>query len=590
MHRASNRALPADVVAPKLGYIHADTCAVGIKSYGGATYFLTLTDDYSRYRKVYLLQTKDQVPSLIDQFTRWTGHEIFHFRSDEGTEFKNRSVLETMNRIGAEVSYSPPYTPTLNGISERLNRTLLNLTRTLLIESGLPKRLWSEALFYSVFALNCVKINNRTNKTPFEMVYGRKPFIKKMQPFGTACIYYNRDLNRNKLEERGLEGKIVGISDDGRSYRVWTSGPPQVVRTKDVKIAKSSPLDENPSSDNDDDDQELFGERAGTSGTSPAAVEMTEDSLPENQVETTQNSGEDLSREGQETGTVPRRLRDRTKLKAPVRYQAGIADDPTAAITEASSSVTQLADEPTCLKDVYRSCYRLQWLEAMSQEIASMKSHKVWTLTHLPKGHRTISNRWIFKAKKDKSGNIERFKARLVMKGFTQRPGIDFKELYSPVARFDTIRTIFSIAAREALTLYQFDVATAFLNSELKEEIYTPQPEGFDDGSGRVCRLLKACYGLKQAPLEFNNKISKCFLDLNMTQSISDPCLYISKGPKRLVLALYVDDGLIGGSSKEDIEHFLTALGKTFEIKSRPLDYFLGLHVECRDINRQKVN
>ncbi|XP_018494092.1 uncharacterized protein LOC108863900 [Galendromus occidentalis] len=131
-------------------------------------------------------------------------------------------------------------------------------------------------------------------------------------------------------------------------------------------------------------------------------------------------------------------------------------------------------------------------------------------------------------------------------KSYNQVAGRDFQGLYAPVARFETIRTLLAVSAQEALTLCQFDVAAAFLHSDLREEIYTPQPEGFDDGSGRACELLKACYGLKQAPKEFNSKIKKCFRELGLNQSTSDPCMFLYEGPKRLVVVLYVDDGITG--------------------------------------------
>ena len=119
---------------------------------------------------------------------------------------------------------------------------------------------------------------------------------------------------------------------------------------------------------------------------------------------------------------------------------------------------------------------------------------------NLPKGRKAIDNKWVFKIKRKPDGTVDRYKARLVVRGFSQIEGVDFFETFSPVARFDTIRALLSLAVNENLVLKQFDIKTAFLNSNLEEEIFMKQPAGFEDGSGRVCKLLKSLYGLKQAP------------------------------------------------------------------------------------------
>ncbi|XP_003742210.1 uncharacterized protein LOC100908025 [Galendromus occidentalis] len=242
-----------------------------------------------------------------------------------------------------------------------------------------------------------------------------------------------------------------------------------------------------------------------------------------------------------------------------------------------------MVDEPNNLDEVYKSVHCQQWLNAMAEEIASMEHHKVWELVDLPRGKRAVGDRWIFKVKKDAHGNVERFRARLVVKGYDQRPGRDFGETFSPVARFDEIKTLQAIAAKESLALYQFDVKTAFLNSELNEEVYTTKPEGFSDNSGRVCKLLKAVYGLKQSSRARNQEITKRLVGMGMTQSKADPCVYYTEGKTRLIVALYVDDGLTMGRDLATVQESLEKLGRQLEITSKPLIHFLGMHVEISD-------
>lgn len=146
------------------------------------------------------------------------------------------------------------------------------------------------------------------------------------------------------------------------------------------------------------------------------------------------------------------------------------------------------------------NCENFQrWKETMEEEMASLMENSTWTLVELPEGRKSISNRWVYRIKRKADGHIDRYKARLVIRGFYQRKGVDYNETFSPVARFDKIRAILSITANQGLHLAQFDVKTAFLNGVLHEDVFMDQPEGFDDGSGRLCKLLKSLYGLKQA-------------------------------------------------------------------------------------------
>ena len=139
------------------------------------------------------------------------------------------------------------------------------------------------------------------------------------------------------------------------------------------------------------------------------------------------------------------------------------------------------------------------WFNAMKEEMSSMASNAVWDLVELPDGKKAIGCKWVFKTKKDSLGNIERYKARLVTKGFTQKEGIDYTETFSPVSKKDSLRIILVLVAHFDMELHQMDVKTAFLKGELQEKVYMKQPEGFlsSDGEHLVCKLKKSIYGLK---------------------------------------------------------------------------------------------
>jgi len=160
-----------------------------------------------------------------------------------------------------------------------------------------------------------------------------------------------------------------------------------------------------------------------------------------------------------------------------------------------------------------------------------------------------------------------------LQKGYAQKQGIDYDETFSPVARYDTVRTLLAVAASKNMKLKQFDVKTAFLYSELEEEVYLEQPEGFDDGSGRVCRLKRSLYGLKQAPRCWNKRFINFMEKAGLKNSTADPCLFYRKHEDSfLYIAIYVDDGLVVGNKDEEIEVFLGLL----------LENFLGMQIKCQ--------
>jgi hypothetical protein len=139
----------------------------------------------------------------------------------------------------------------------------------------------------------------------------------------------------------------------------------------------------------------------------------------------------------------------------------------------------QMEDDPTSFEEAMRSDHSSKWLKAMEDEMKSMSTNKVWDLEIIPKGAKTIGCKWIYKTKYDSQGNVERFKVRLVAKGFTQREGIDYNETFSPVSCKDSFRIIMALVAHYDLELHQMDVRTTFLNVDLEENIYMAQPKGF---------------------------------------------------------------------------------------------------------------
>lgn len=223
------------------------------------------------------------------------------------------------------------------------------------------------------------------------------------------------------------------------------------------------------------------------------------------------------------------------------------------------------------------------WVKAMKDEIRMIEKNQTWELVDLPKDRDVIGVKWIFKTKFNQDGSMQKHKARLVARGFTQKPGIDFFETFAPVARLETIRTLIALAAQKNWLIYQLDVKSAFLNGVLEEEVYVEQPQCFlvEGGEDKVYKLKKALYGLKQAPRTWYAEIDKYFSHSGFQKSQNEPTLYILKnGASILIVSLYVDDLIFTGNDEHLVQQFKKNMMSTYEMSDLGLlHYFLGIEV-----------
>ncbi|KAM1401398.1 hypothetical protein ACFX1X_028606 [Malus domestica] len=218
----------------------------------------------------------------------------------------------------------------------------------------------------------------------------------------------------------------------------------------------------------------------------------------------------------------------------------------------------------------------------MADELSALEENKTWSLVQLPPGKKAVGSRWIYKIKFKADGSIERHKARLVARGFTQTFGVDYKETFAPVAKMNSVRVLLSVAINCGWTLYQMDVKNAFLQGELQEEVYMQPPPGFDGIKGNmVCKLHKAIYGLKQSPRAWYAKLSSVLEKAGFLRSNADSSLFVKTGTSgKLVVLIYVDDLIITGDNVAEIEALKVSLCQTVAIKDLgKLKYFLGIEM-----------
>ncbi|GKA78322.1 ribonuclease H-like domain-containing protein [Tanacetum coccineum] len=226
------------------------------------------------------------------------------------------------------------------------------------------------------------------------------------------------------------------------------------------------------------------------------------------------------------------------------------------------------------------------WVEAMQEELLQFKLQNVWVLVDLPKGHRAIGTKWVYRNKKDERGIVVRNKARLVAQGHTQEEGIDYDEVFAPVARIEAIRIFLAYASYMGFTVYQMDVKSAFLYGQIEEEVYVCQPPGFEDPDhpDKVYKVVKALYGLHQAPRAWYDTLATYLLSNGFQRGQIDQTLFIKSQKGHILLVqIYVDDIIFGSTKKELCDEFEKLMKDKFQMSSMgELTFFLGLQVQQR--------
>lgn len=277
-----------------------------------------------------------------------------------------------------------------------------------------------------------------------------------------------------------------------------------------------------------------------------------------------------------------------TKIPKPVKPNAVVSDyalrrvinPPVRYADEWGNSA--IIDEPLTYTSAIKSRESEQWLAAMNDELRSLEKNNTWSLVDRPTDRNIVGCKWVFKLKTRPNDEQPKYKARLVAKGYSQHAGIDYGETFSPVVRYDSVRTILALAAAENLEMVQFDIKTAFLNGDLEEEIYMAIPEGMDGANGgKVCRLRKSLYGLKQASRAWNTKFTDFLAVCGLTQSAADNCVFhgIINGD-RVILLLYVDDGMILSSSGDTLNVLMRRLEDAFELTHGNVDFYVGMEIK----------
>jgi len=553
-----------------LQLVHSDLMGpITPESHDDKRYILTFIDDFTHFTAVYLLKTKSEVFHFFKVFEAMaTAHfnlRMSRFRCDNGREYLSTEMKDYFKKQGIQYELTIRYTPEQNGVAERMNRTILEKGRCMLLGSGLPKYLWTEAVLAAVYVINRTPTNALYNSIPAEKWFGTKQDVSKIKVFG--CLAYVRiptELIEGKFDSRSEKCYMIGYCTNG--YRFWNPKREKIITGRDVKFVEtnfinSKTLDDYLEADTRDS----------------AQLKNTQDRGGEIQDEGNNEADEDaeiIAENSTIEDTPDQHPRRSTRVKTKPKY----LDDYCAFALNAESFVE---DVPRSFEEIHVREDKRKWYKAVKDELQALEENKTWTLMQLPPGRKAIDNKWVFKLKYDEDGNIERYKARLVVKGCAQRKGFDYNETYAPVARLTTVRTMLAVINHKNLSANQLDVKNAFLHGNLQEEIYIKPPEGFTEKEGFVYKLNKALYGLKQAPHEWNIKFHEFMSRLKFSQSAYDKCLYKRKEKDNLAyILLYVDDIIVAAKDQHEINAIKNALMTEFKMKDLGgLKCFLGIKI-----------
>ncbi|GLU00649.1 hypothetical protein SLE2022_179980 [Rubroshorea leprosula] len=636
--------------------IHSDVWTSPVVSFTGIRYYLLFLDDYSHYLWIYPLQSKSQVFQAFLRFSAYVstqfGARIKAFQCDNGREYDNADFATHFQTHGIHLRSSCPSTPQQNGKAEQMNRTIINMVRSLLFQANLPSEFWVEALYVAVHLINILPCSRLHFSTPHEALFGTVPSYAHLRPFGCACYPNLSATAAHKLAPRSSLCIFLGYPSHHKGYRCLDLKTQKIILSRHVTFNETefpyspsmpshspsffrtpfhlldsqfppphtctnSPSPAMPSTSPPSPGPPFLGPTSHplTTPTCPTTITPTSllpisasivpcsvpppaassSPLPRDLRSSSpvcdaaspafaqSASGPDASLSTASIGDCPVPADGSVPAPAPAPAPASSSSVPSSSsadaprrthtmVTRSQAGVRKPKILPSMIhtstdlqepKTFKQACNLPEWQRAMQEEFLALQRNQTWVLVSPQSGANIVGSKWVYRIKQRADGSIERYKARLVAQGYTQQPGIDYDETFSPVVKPVTIRTVLTLALSKSWPIHQLHVKNAFLNGHLSEPVYMSQPPGFVDPQypDRVCLLQRALYGLKQAPRAWFQRFAAFLSSCGFIQAYSDCSMFLYRSNGMLaVLLLYVDDIILTASTQSLLHRIISSL------------------------------
>lgn len=605
--------------------LHVDTSGkVTPVSLGGAQYIVLCKDECTDFRQVAFVSNKSKIPDVVKKFITTakleTSNDCLKLVCDNGSEYINANLSKFLNDKGIVIQTSSPYVPQQNGFIERDFRTISEAARSMLNESKLDRKLWAEATNCAVYVLNRT---SNADMTPYERWTGTKPSVGNFHMFGELAIIKHKQ-HTTKFQDKGEKAIFIGYTESFNTFRFLVKG--DVKRSCDCvfmnRLALSSVHDNNAEAERqaEEDKQEVFIIPAQSNNDNSSDLHTIEDPSTSTESRDQEDSSLDTTpkfvdenRSYHESSTsndhqefasfdASTTQREATLTSTPIQTAQTPRLDSLGRPIPARDSAgrflpntngrrkrsranlialqTGVGKFPKKYTEARERVDWLQWKNAMEEEMNSLDKNEVYE--EIPEDTATskpVASRWVLTQKFNADGSICKYKGRVVAKGYTQRFGVDFTETYCPVVNTITLRMILASSQQKSLHIRQFDVKTAFLYAKLDETIFMIPPDGYKK-PGKLWRLKRSLYGLRQASRMWNKTFDEFLKSLCLKSSRNDPCIYYKLSPI-IIIIIYVDDGLVCAEKEEDAKQMIRLLEQRFEIHELNLVQYRGLQLEC---------
>lgn len=566
-----------------LGRVFSDVCGkLPTRSHEGFEYFVTFVDDMSRKVFVAGLRQKSDVAQHLKSFTTRaeleTGERLRVLRSDGGGEYTGGTMTKYLEEKGIKHEVTTPDTPQHNGVAERMNRTLLDKVRAMLLDADLPESYWYDALVYATFLHNISPTHSLDCMTPEEAWSGNKPDVSTIRVFGSRAFVHIPDAQRDKLAAKSLVCTLLGYARNRKAYKLVHRPTRRFLESRDVVFDEGGiptrvTLEHNVPTP--------VAPSAAVSASTPQTI-ITPPPEPANETPSAPQSNEEHA----PTPTPVPITRPKRITRAPVRD-----DDDRYAVSsyrlrkrpDEHARVAKIDDagDPRTYAEAMMRPDATEWEAACEAEKRVFEHMGVYEVVPRPKGRKVVGSRWVFRIKRGPDGAILKYKARIVAQGFTQIEGVDYDETFAPVAKLTSLRVILALTAEHDLEVHQMDVKSAYLNGELKEEIYMEPPPGFSTPEGMVFRLVKAVYGTKQGGRVWYEDIRGTLEEMGYRHTEADHAVFIRTTDSfPSILALYVDDITMASKDISSIERDKKKLKARYQMTDMgEISWILGIRV-----------